>query len=105
MTQDFDALGVFNTIALGAFLVLVLLAGGRMAWRLGLFLLTGTKVPVLLKRDIFLYGTFALYFGFALAFRLAGIVVSKNPFWVIPSTVIALAAMGYWVWVEYHLDQ
>lgn len=96
-----DWLAVFNTVALAVFLVEVVVAFARMFWRLGMFLFTGVKVPLLLKRDIFLFAAFAVYFGAIFVIRILDIPARNNPTWVVPTTILVLAAMGYWAKVEW----
>jgi hypothetical protein len=100
-----DVLGLFNLGSLGLFVVLAALAGARMAWRLWAFLSTSTSVPVLLRRDLVLLTSFAVYLGTALlALVLEWTNLRTEPLWVVPRAVLVLGAMGYWVWVEYRLD-
>jgi hypothetical protein len=99
-----DPLRVFQTLALVLFAILMIIAFLRMSWRLSLFRTARERTPLLLKRDILLFGTFALYFGFVLVFRVMGLTITQNPFWVVPSTLLGLAALSYWVWVEFHID-
>ncbi len=101
---DVDPLKVFTTTALVLFVILMGLALSRMVWRLIIFKRNDAAPPYLLKRDVVLFGVFALYFGCVLVFRLMGFSITQNPFWIIPSTTFGLAAMAYWVWVEFHID-
>lgn len=95
----------FTTIALVLLTVLVALALTRMFWRWYRFHAAGLPSPLLLKRDIVLFGTFAVYFGLVLVFRLLGFVLTQNPFWVIPTTLAGLGAIAYWVYVEFRIDE
>ncbi len=102
--MDLDPLRIYTTLSLLIFLVLMVLALSRMIWRLVQFRRADQTTPYLLKRDVVLFGVFSLYLGLVLVFRLAGLVLTQNPFWVVPSTLIGLLALAYWVWVEFHLD-
>lgn len=100
-----DLLNVFNILSLIIFVVLGTLAAFRMIWRFGNFIFYKVPVPVLLKRDIVLFSALSTYFGTILiSYALGWTGLSKEPLWVIPRGIMVLAAMAYWVWVEYHLE-
>ncbi len=102
--DDVDLMRAFSTISLALFVILMTAALLRMIWRLLAFRQSGLGPPYLLKRDVVLFGCFAVYLGCVLVFRLAGMTITQNPYWVVPSTTVGLGAIAYWVWVEYHLD-
>ena len=100
-----DWLPAFNLLAAAVFVLFAALALGRMARRAWEFVRAHQRVPIILKRDIGLFSAFVLIFGVGLLVgRILGTPLSQNPLWVIPSSAIALITMGYWVWVEYHLE-
>ena len=101
-----DFLRLFNLLALTIFVVLVILAFSRMFYRLAQFLRRGINVPILLRRDLFLFGAFGLYFGGILILsRLMNHNLASEPLWQVPMTFIVLGAMAYWVWVEFRLEK
>ena len=106
MTPDgLELLQGFETVVLFIFAALVLAAFARMFYRLGQFIFNGLKPPRLLIRDLMLFGSFFIIFGVGSYFgRILGYPLSQNPLWVVPTSLLALAATGYWVWVEFHLD-
>lgn len=100
-----DLLSIFNVLSLIIFVTLASLAAFRMIWRFGNFVFFKVPVPVLLKRDIVFFGSLSLYFGSILVALVLGFTnLGKEPLWVIPRGIAVLAAMAYWVWVEYHLE-
>ncbi len=100
-----DLLALFNILSLVVFVGLGLLAVFRMVWRLGNFIFYKLPVPVILKRDVFLFLSWFGYFGTILLALLSGWTnLSHEPLWLVPRGIVVLSAMAYWVWVEYHLD-
>jgi len=98
-------LPAFNILSIIVFVGLAALAAVRMIWRWGNFIFYGLPVPVLLKRDIVLFSALGLYFGsilIALAFGWSGL--GTEWWWVMPRGIMVLAAMAYWVKIEYALE-
>lgn len=100
-----DVLNVFNILSLVVFVALGFLAARKMEQRRRSFRKYKIPVPILLKRDIALFGSLGMYFGSILIVLVLGIInLGREPLWVIPRGLIVLGAMAYWVWVEYHLE-
>jgi hypothetical protein len=98
-------LPAFNTLSLVLFVVLAAAAGLRMANRFWRIKRARLGLPILLKRDIVLFGALALYFGSVLVVLALGIQgLAQQWWWVMPRGIMVLAAMLYWVKVEYHLE-
>lgn len=105
MPQDTEWLAIFSAISLAIFVGLVLIAFTRMFWRLGQFIFLGVAVPSLLKRDLLLFGSFFIVFGIgSFLRRILGLALTQEPVWIVPTTLFALGATAYWVWVEFHLE-
>lgn len=59
------------------------------------------KVPVLLWRDSLLFGAFFIIFGGVVISRVYSLNPKDNPFWVVPTDILGLSAIVFWVYVEY----
>lgn len=105
-----DLLPLFNIFSLITFVSLAALAGSRMTYRLSRFMKFSQPVPILLKRDIVLFGALTIYFGsvlIVLGLQALGVEISSlgdKWWWVMPRGLMVLSAMAYWVWVEYNLE-
>ena len=98
-------LPTFNALTLVVFVGLLLAAAAPMLRRYTKIKRAHIKVPVLLRRDIVLFGALALYFGSVLPVLLLHIEgLAREWWWVMPRAIIVLSAMAYWVWVEWHLE-
>lgn len=103
-----DALDIVSLIEFFLFLILGLLAFLRMLYRLVLYQFSRPKqtVPLLLKRDLALFGPLFIVMALILFFRVEGISLQRNPYWVISSGAVVIAGLAYWVWIEYfRIDQ
>lgn len=96
-----DALDIVSLLEFVIFLILGLLAFARMFVRLGLFLANDDKIPLLLKRDLALFGPLFIVMALILFFRVEGISLQRNPYWVLSSGAAVIAGLAYWVWIEY----
>lgn len=101
-SAELDILDTISLIYFIAFVVLLGLGFARMFYRLGLYLFARKKVPLLLRRDLALFGTWSIVFALILLFRGLGIQgLNRNPVWVIGSGAVALSGLVYWVYIEY----
>lgn len=58
-------------------------------------------VPIMLVRDILLFGAFVWIFGGALLARVFGFALRDNPAWVITTDLSGLIAIAFCVYVEW----
>lgn len=103
-----DALDLIILAEFLLFLALGLLALGRMLYRLVLYLLSEprSRVPLLLKRDLALFGPLFVVVALIMFFRATGISLARNPYWIVSSGTSVVAGLAYWVYVEYfRIDQ
>lgn len=97
-----DPLEIFNLVVSILFTGLVGLAFLRMFYRLGRFLFSSTPVPLLLKRDLILFGILGSYTGASLILRAEALNwIREEPLWVVPSSLALLASIGFWTYVEF----
>lgn len=64
-------------------------------------LLGWRRVPVMLVRDILLFGAFVWIFGGALVARVFGVVLRDNVPWVVSTDLFGLLAIAFCVYVEW----
>lgn len=86
------------------FVVLVVLALVRIAYRYGQYKREDLPVPALLPRDLFLFAGLAFPFIGVLIFRAFGISAREQDWyipWVLISNSLAVFGVGYWVYYEY----
>lgn len=95
---------VLNAGYLGVFVFLLVAASLRMVYRLQLYRTAKRRPDVILVRDLFLFSTLMVVFGAILvarAFDVSGL--SRNVPWIIATSTPVIAAMAFWVWVEYRV--
>lgn len=91
----------FITLILGVAGMLVIFI--KLIQRLGRYVnVRGWKrVPLLLWRDTLLFSAFVLLFGGGIIARVFDLTLRDNPFWVIPTDILGLIAIGFWAYVEW----
>jgi energy-coupling factor transporter transmembrane protein EcfT len=103
-SEVISLLELFNVISFIVFTVLLIAVFIRMFYRLGGYLFNREKVPLLLKRDVLLFGVLAVILGLILMLRVFGddgLLLRTSPVWMVASGLAANLAMGYWAYVEY----
>lgn len=58
-------------------------------------------VPVMLVRDILLFGAFVWIFGGALLSRVFGFAIRDNALWVVTTDIFGLLALAFCLYVEW----
>lgn len=99
-----DLLDLYNLIALWVFIISSSLIAGKLFFRLLQFWKFKIPVPILLKRDLFLFWSIVIYLGGGLIALVLGTQnLGKEPLWVIPRSFLLLSSFIYWAWVEYRI--
>lgn len=100
--MDQTLIEAISVISLLTFSTLIILAFARMFYRLGRYIFLHEKVPVLLKRDLVLFGVLGAYEFIILIFRIGGVSdLGSHPVWVLSTAIALNSAIAFWVWVEY----
>jgi hypothetical protein len=86
------------------FLVLLVLGVGAMIRRILLYVRTGHRVPIILRRDFGLFLAFLWVFGSTALLRFLGITLEEGSIerllFILQQNIVGLIALGYWVKVE-----
>ena len=105
MTVD-EAIQLVNAVGFLLFVALLGLAVVRMTIRIVFYRIAGREANIILRRDLTLLGSLLVVFGTAAAIRFFGWSDAFAGGWprllyLTANDLIALGALGYWVWAEY----
>jgi hypothetical protein len=93
---------VINFVSATVFVVATIAIVRRLVQRVQLFYQAQEEVPILLKRDLGLFGGVLGFIGLALAARVIGIDgLRDNTLWLTITSLLIDVPLVYWVWVEY----
>jgi hypothetical protein len=94
-------------VTTGGFLIFLVLLGlgvGAMIRRILLYVQTGHRVPIILRRDFGLFLALSWVFGGAALLRFLNIVLEPGSverlLFIVQQYLVGLIALGYWVKVE-----
>lgn len=95
-------LSIVNTISLTLFVVISLLIAGRIGYRALVYRKAKEKLPILLKRDLYLFSSVGLFMLLLATLRVAGVQgLNQNLAWIAFSNSLLLGPFGFWAYVEW----
>lgn len=84
-------------------LVLIVALAATMTLRVVRHVRAGTRVPILLRRDVALFVTLVVMLGGGAYARSLGIRLADQVWWVALTNVLAILTLVYWLAVEWGL--
>lgn len=94
---------ILNIFSLSAFSIISFMILLRIGYRTLLFRRAKVKLPVLLRRDLYLFLSISLYIISLLALRASGFTnLSSHIEWILFSNTLLLGPFSYWAWVEWN---
>jgi ABC-type microcin C transport system permease subunit YejB len=95
-------LSIFNSISLSLFVTISLLIAGRIGYRALVYRKAQEKLPILLKRDLYLFSSIGLFMILLAFIRVAGIQgLQQNIFWLAFTNFLLLGPFAFWAYVEW----
>lgn len=96
-------ISILNGASLALFLVISVATAVKVGYRAWLYGLAQEKMPILLKRDLYLFSSIGLFILIRTALMLFGVAgLGTNILWIVFSDVLLLGPFVFWAWVEYH---
>ncbi len=100
------ALEIVNALGFIIFLGMLALAVVSMVMRVMLYSRIGRRASIILRRDLALLSSLLFVFGSLALIRFFNIELLLEVGWprffyVVATDIVALSALGYWVWAEY----
>lgn len=97
-----ELIEIINTFSLSTFSIISLLIVLRIGYRTWLYRKAETKIPILLKRDLYMFISMSLYISTLLILRVSGFTnLSSHLEWIIFSNITLLGPFAFWAWVEW----